>query len=112
MILFFAILFVAILILTLLTIYILRIKKENKVLRQELFHEVKKNREIERFITVIDRPIIIDGARYFKIKTSNAFFLGNTLYPTTSIYPVIIIRDTRSNEVKIFFYDKRDDKKW
>ena len=112
MILFFALLFIAIFILTLLSIYILRIKKENKVLRQELFHEVKKNREIERFITVIDRPIIIDGARYFKIKTSNAFLLGNTLYPTSSTYPVIIIRDTRSNEVKIFFYDKKEKKKW
>ena len=92
------------------TFYIIQIRKQNEILKRELFFEIKKNQRIEQFVTVIDKPIIIEGAKYFKIRTINAFFYGNTLYPTSSKHPVIIIRDTRSNELKIFFYNEKKEK--
>ena len=90
--------------------YIIWLQKKYLIMKRELFNEIEKNRNLELYITVIDKPIIIEGAKYFKIRTINAFFYGNTLYPTSSKHPVIIIRDTRSNELKIFFYNEKKEK--
>lgn len=90
--------------------YIIWLQRKYFIMKRELFNEIEKNRNLELYITVIDKPIIVNEAKYYIIRTSNAFFYGNTLYPTSTKHPVIIIRDVRSSEVKIFFYNGKKEK--
>lgn len=91
----------------LLIAYIVRLRKENKELYHELYSEIDKNMEIEKHVVVIEKPIALKEAKYCRILTANAFFMRDTLYPTSSTHPIIIVQNEHQKKAMVFLYNKQ-----